>query len=154
MADSDAATETVPLREFDHIVDVQMLGSRTDIKMHIDIDIEFSSKLENTQDLRSGVSIVPWSGADYICASPQTLDDQLFRSRQIRQPVLGKHANLNVGRPSVGSCEPLDRVEAAHTDDRIDFDMRPDVRGASHQTLLQRPFRPAINLFRRQLRLD
>src|SRR3984893_1970474 len=125
-----------------------MLGSRTDIKMHINIDIEFSSKLKNTQDLRSGVRIVSWSRADYICASPQTLDDQLFRSWQIRQPVLRKHTNLNVSRPSVGGFEPLDRVEAAHADDRIDFDMRPDVRGSPHQALLQRPFRPAINLFR------
>jgi len=81
--------------------------------MHINIDIEFSSKLKNTQDLRSGVRIVSWSRADYICASPQTLDDQLFRSWQIRQPVLRKHANLNVSRPSVGGFEPLDRVEAA-----------------------------------------
>ena len=48
MADGDTATQTVPLREFDHIVDVQVLGSRADIKMHINIDIEFSSKLKNT----------------------------------------------------------------------------------------------------------
>src|SRR5580693_8734966 len=148
MADSDSATETVPLREFDHIVDVQMLGGRTDIEMHIDIDIEFSSKLKNTQDLRSRVGIVPWSGADYICASPQTLDDQLFRSWQIRQPVLRKHANLNVGRPSIVRGQFLDGVEAAHPDDRIDFDVRSDMRGSPHQALLQRPLRPAINVFR------
>src|ERR1700722_9398091 len=123
MADGDAATETVPLREFDDIVDVEVLGSRTDVEVHVDIDIEFAGQPKNTQDLASCVGVVPWSGADDLCASPQTLDDQLFRSRQICQPVLRKHAHLNVSRPSVGSLEFLDRIEAAHPDHRIDFDM-------------------------------
>src|SRR3984957_1717397 len=154
MADRDAATETVPLREFDHVVDVQVLGSRTDIEMHIDIDIEFASKLKHAQELASRVGVVPWSGADDICASPQTLDDQLFRTWQICQPVLRKHTNLYVSRPTVGSPEPFDRIEAPHTDHRIDFNMRSDVRGSPHQALFQRPFCPAINLFPRQFRLD
>ncbi len=84
--------------------------------------------------------------ADGPRAAAQALDQQFLGAGIVGEPLLRKHAQFDIHRPSVVARELFDRFEADHANARIEFDMGAHVHGAMRDAALQRPPAPRVNV--------
>jgi len=100
MASHDPPTSAILLCQLADVMDVHRLGRVADVEMQVDVDIVFTSKLEDSADLADRVGVVARGATDHAGPAFQTLDKELVSARIIGQAVLGKDTNLDVDRPN------------------------------------------------------
>jgi hypothetical protein len=146
MTDCDTASEAVFFGQVGDQVDVKILSGRSDIEVHVDIDVEFSCKRENAADLAMRVAVVSGSRSEYFRSTSQPLDQELVRSGNVGKANLREDAQINVYRPAVIAGKLLDRIEAAHSNDGIDLHVCTDTGRAMQQALAKRAFGASIDI--------
>ena len=142
-----------PLRLLADVQQVEVIGARAEIQVHIDVDVEFARHFENAIDLAVRVGVRIGRCADHLAASFQGRDHQLIGAWVIEQSLLRKDADLHIDRPGILLDQRPHALEPSEADAGIDLELRAHMCRAVEDAALERPLAALVDVLRREGRL-
>ena len=153
VADRDTTAIFVLVGTTADMFKVHIVSGRTEIQMHVDVDVELAGHLEDAINLPRRITIGVRRAAYHAAAAFERLHHQLVRARIVEQALLREDADIKVDRPGIFLDQWHHTFEAAQPDAGIHFQVRAHMRRALKDRLFQRALRARIYIFRRERQL-